>query len=107
MNQGVHHVKQDSFEYTFNLAMELVKPHIEKRDKKVLVSTTKQKIRLALGCNGGVQIDCAADGPTIGETRKRCTSCLKDTVGKNYSQSCCDATFQTHLVQKCMSCIEK
>ncbi|XP_057296254.1 piggyBac transposable element-derived protein 1-like [Hydractinia symbiolongicarpus] len=113
LNKGIDPLQQKSFEYAFQLVMELVKPTIQKRSQNGMLSITKQKINLVLGnaqCNPEPR---AAIGPAFAETRKRCTVCQAENAGENYSQkkksipcvkslcqSCGNTTCQAHMIQK-------
>jgi hypothetical protein len=120
LNKNVDPVKQKSFEDGFELAMQLVKPHIARRNQNCLLMVVKQKIQLIIGDNGQNDQPDADDGPAFGESRGRCTLCQRTAAGKGYSekkvsikcvkslcQSCGNHTCQEHLVQKCKDCKEK
>jgi hypothetical protein len=119
LNNGVDPIKQKSFEYTFDLVMELVKPHIQMRSLAGLQSVTIEKIYHIIG--RPAQQDRRGDyGPAFAEKRNRCVLCQKGAAGENYSvnkttisavksmcQSCGNATCQKHLIHKCTSCAEE
>jgi hypothetical protein len=120
LNKNVDPVKQKSFEHGFELVMQLVKPHIARRNQTCLPMVVKQKIQLIISDNGQNDQPDADDGPAFGESRRRCTLCQKTAAGKGYSekkvstkcvkslcQSCGNPTCQEHLVQKCKDCKEK
>ena len=96
--------------------MKLVKPTIEMRNQVFLASKIKQKIALVLNCLVPQPKLHWNDGPALGDTRKRCTMCQKETAGKDYykeknsiscvktlCQPCGNATCQKQMLQKCLS----
>ena len=70
MNQGVDPIKQISFEYTFQLVMELMKPTMEGRNQNGMLMTTKQKISLVLGRAPPIPEPRAENGPAFGCNKK-------------------------------------
>jgi hypothetical protein len=120
LNKNVDPVKQKSFEYGFELVMQLVKPHIARRNQKFLPMAIKQKIQLIIGDNSDNDHPDTDDAPAFGESRKRCTLCQKGAAGMGYTakkksikcvkslcQLCGNPTCQEHLVQKCKDCEER
>jgi hypothetical protein len=109
--------KVDSFEYTFDLAMQLVKPFMEQRNVTTLQWQIKNKMELILGRPQQQQpIDA---GPSLSEKRARCHVCYLDAAGEDYAvtkgklpclkslcQSCGKHTCRDHLLQKCRKCAE-
>jgi hypothetical protein len=73
LNKNIDPVKQKFFEYGFELVMQLVKPHIARRNQTCLPMVVKQKIRLIIGDNRQNDQPDADDGPAFGESRRRCT----------------------------------
>ena len=86
LNKNIDPVKEKSFEYGFELVMQLVKPHIARRNQTCLPMVAKQKIRLIIGDNGQNDQPDADDGPAFGESRRRCTLCQKAAAGKGYTE---------------------
>jgi hypothetical protein len=120
LNKNIDPVKQKYFEYGYEMVMQLVKPHIARRNQVCLPMVVKEKILLIIGDNGQNDQPDADDGPKFGESRRRCTLCQKAAAGKGYSvkkvsikcmKSLCqlrgNPTCQEHLVQKCKDCKEK
>ena len=107
----------DSFEYAFDLAMQLVKPFIEERNVNTLQWQIKNKIALVLVRSNQQQAPHAVAGPSFSEKRARCHVCYSNAVGEGYSetkgrlpclkslcQSCGKHTCREHLHQKCTKC---
>ena len=120
LNTNVSPLKQKSFDYGFDLVMQLVKPHIAQRNQTSLSTVIKQKIALIMGPNAGNDQLDTDDGPAFGESRRRCTLCQHAAAGEGYSerkksikcvkslcQSCGNPSCQDHIIQKCMKCEKK
>ena len=104
LNKKIDPLKQKSFEYGFELVMQLVKPHIARRNQKYLPMVIKRKIALVIGDNSE-------------NDKGRCTLCQRVAAGCGYTekkksikcvkslcQSCGNPTCQEHMVQKCQVC---
>ena len=88
LNQGKDPIKEKSFECTYQLVMELVKPTIEMRNQVFLSSKIKLKIAV-LDRPVPQPAPHRNDGPALGATRKRSTTkcmCQKAAAGKDYSK---------------------
>jgi hypothetical protein len=117
LNKGVDPLKQDSFEFCYELVMQFVKPVIQRRPVNGLQSIVQQKIILTMGPAVVAEAQPANVYPTFAEKRKKCIKCLQDIKGENYSknknsvpiirticQTCGTPTCQKHLTAKCGSC---
>jgi len=71
LNQGKDPIKEKSFEYTYQLVIELVKLTIEMRNQVFLILKTKQKIALVLDRPVPQPEPPQNDLPALAVTRKR------------------------------------
>lgn len=121
LNEGLDPLKQDSFSYTFDLVMQLVKPFIEQRNTSKLPWIVKNKIALSLGRpEQTAQNEVEQLGPATSDKRGRCHVCQQSCAGEGYRESrnhvtsmknlyqlCGKHTCKTHSIQKCISCNNK
>ena len=68
LNQGKDPIKEKSFEYTYQIVMELVEPTIDMWDKVFLTSKIKQKNSLVLDRPVPHPEPHRNDGPALGAT---------------------------------------
>ena len=71
LNQGKDPIKEKSFEYTYQLVIELVKITIEMWNQVFLASKIKQKIALVLDGSVPQPEPHRNDGPALSTTPKR------------------------------------
>ena len=108
--------KVDSFEYAFDLTMQLVKPYIMERNTSSLQWQIKNKIALVLD-RPDEQREIDGGGPSISEKRARCHICYTNAAGEDYKQtkgrlpclkslcqSCGKHTCRDHFRQTCEKC---
>ena len=77
----------DSFEYAFDLAMQLVKLFIEERNVSTLQRQIKNRIALVLGRPNPQQALHGDAGPSFSEKRARCHVCYSNAAGEGYSET--------------------
>ena len=125
LNAGVDPRKQKAYDFGMDLALNLIRPHVQRRSLCGLQSTIRYKISLILGNEAAtVPLHQAATSSSTSpmfspksETRKRCRVCMSDMSGpghkkrkdemtksKNQCQMCGKPTCLQHTVQICSKC---
>jgi hypothetical protein len=99
--------KINSFEYGWDLAMSLIKPHIRNRSKIGLHSSTKAKINIILG-EPVLQVhDHIDQRPILAPKKARCHMCLNNIRGQGYSKKFRALSKLSTLCGACGNCVCK
>ena len=118
LNQGKDPRKQNSYDFGFDLVMELVRPFIEIRSRNGLSSDITRKIKLVWGETNfplSIAIGLLTPFPPMSEGSRRCEICKaeipgqgmkkrKDKLPKQRGQCHGIAVCQQHRFEFCTNC---
>ena len=126
INKKIDPNHQNSYDFGMDLALSLIRPHVERRPLTGLQRNIKKKMSLLLGKDIELEAfqehsrpDCSMIvlNPKKNDRISRCTQCLKETAGPGYRQKvhnmsksrnqcqiCTQATCSNHTAQMCMEC---
>jgi len=134
LNKKIDPRKQDSYNFGTDLALSLIRPHIQRRPLAGLQKNIKNKMFLLLGQSeaesrpsqgrqirdtfmAGLQDDIHPKKRSAQSSRSRCVSCVNEIIGpeyrkklqslsrnRNQCQICEESMCTNHTVQMCKQC---
>ena len=121
MNNDLQPQNIKSVDFGFNLAMSLIRPHIERPSLIGINSSVVRKIEIVLGKKISSKHVKRSSGffPHQSEKRRRCDACISKIKGKrskekrnkiskqlSQCQKCAKPLCNKHLIRICGSCLQ-